>query len=179
MSRNYGALKGIEMLKRRLAIASIIAILILGVRSEGGTLTPEAVAARDGLAKITQKQQKANVRESFGELAHECFTWDDLNKFVRAKTAEQIARRLQGDADFIRIVTALRALSPTERSVVLEACRKPFRPTWAQLGRISSAGTTVAGQMAEQMIADAIVKMASELTVGGSAAGSPGGASAH
>lgn len=145
---------------RRLATSCVLFALIPVVVR---VLTPEAESARATLAAVVQREQRANVRESHGELAGECFTWVDLEEFARARTAELIVRRIRRDTPFLQVVAALKRLSPQERVAVLGACRKPLRPTWRQLGRISPAGTTDAGQRAEQIIADNIVTVAAEL----------------
>ena len=52
------------------------------------------------LARVIQREQRSAVRESWGELAGECFTEIDYDDFVRGHVAERIARGLQQDAGF-------------------------------------------------------------------------------
>jgi hypothetical protein len=134
--------------------------------------SPRAGAARAALARVIQREQRSAVRESWGELAGECFTEIDYDDFVRGHVAERIARGLQQDAGFRAAVAALRGVSSDEQSDVLEAVRQPLRPTWAQQGRITRSGTTVAGQRAELAVAEAIVNMVKQLLRPG-AAGAP------
>lgn len=127
-------------------------------------LSPAGASARSALAAIIATEQKAHVRPSYGELADQCFTWLDLTAFTSGRIPEQIVRRLRRDSEFQRVAVALRGLGPAERKAVLEHCRRPLRPTWREQGRVSPAGTTEAGQKAELLIADAIVRLTSELS---------------
>lgn len=136
-----------------------------------GTQQPEprTVASREPKAKpekiiiIIQKQQRKNVRESWGELAHQCFTDNDLARFVQNKTTERITDSLKRDPEFLDVVLAIREMEPSKRKKLLISADKPLRPTWAKLGRISREGQTEAGQEADRMIATAIVNLVKEL----------------
>ena len=120
----------------------------------------DAVTALRGLI---QKQQRLHVRESYGELAHQCFTAVDLDEFKRAGKPARIARGLRDAKEVAGAVSALRGLSQEQRTKLLATCRTALRPTWARLGRISGEGQTLAGNQAERMIADAIVDMVVQL----------------
>jgi len=100
-----------------------------------------------------------NIRESHGVWAHECFTDIDLREFKRAGRPAQIAQGLKGSREIAEIVSALAGLPADRRNSLLNSCRRPLRPTWAELGEISPRGQTEAGQQAEKLIADAIVDM--------------------
>jgi len=115
------------------------------------------------LISIIQEQQRKNVKESWGELAHQCFTDDDLARFVQNRRIEQITESLKRNPEFLDVVLAIRQMEPSERKKLLISADKPLRPTWAELGRISREGQTEAGQKAEKMIATAIVKLVKEL----------------
>jgi predicted small secreted protein len=116
------------------------------------------------LISIIQEQQRKNVKESWGELAYQCFTDDDLARFIKNKRTEQIRESLKRDPEFLDVVLAIRQMEPSERKKLLISADKPLRPTWAELGRISREGQTEAGQEAERMIATAIVKLVKELS---------------
>lgn len=120
-------------------------------------------AKPEELISIVQEQQRKNVRESYGELAHQCFTEDDLTRFVQTTTTERITGSLKRDPRFLDVVLAIRDMEPGERSTLLISADKPLRPTWAELERISREGQTEAGQEAEKMIATAIVTLVKEL----------------
>jgi hypothetical protein len=112
------------------------------------------------IIEVVQRAQKKNVRASSGEYAYQCFTELDYQAFVREGRAQKIGSRLVRNRTFMEAVLALRQMPESERQRFLEVCRKPLRPTWAQLGRVSSAGQTEAGQQAEWDIANAIVATA-------------------
>ncbi|MEK7752164.1 MAG: hypothetical protein AAB654_09635 [Acidobacteriota bacterium] len=122
--------------------------------SAGGGDEQKALAA---LADIIAAQQKKHVRESWGEWAHECFTEIDLKEFVRTGVPGRIAEDLRRSRRFIEVVLAFKQVPADRREKQLNACRRPLRKTWAQLGRISREGQTEAGQKAERMIAEVIV----------------------
>lgn len=118
----------------------------------------------DKLIEIILKEQRDNVRESYGELAGQNFTAKDLEDFKKAGTPANITARLKTDAEFLEIVLAIKQMPPTERQKLLLRGVNTFKPTWEQLGRIDRAGQSKAGQMAERMIAEAIVNLVKELS---------------
>lgn len=115
------------------------------------------------LISIIQQQQLANVKKSYGTLAHQCFTDEDLERFIRAKTTNRIASRLKKDPQFLDVVLAIRNMQPGDRSQLLISAEKPLRPTWGELGKIDPEGQTETGQQAELKIASAIVDLVKEL----------------
>ena len=125
--------------------------------------SPSATAKPEELISIVQEQQRKNVKESLGELAHQCFTDNDLARFVRNKTTERITDSLSGDPEFLDVVLAIRKMELSKRKNLLISADKPLRPTWAEPGRISREGQTEAGQDAEKRIATAIVSLVEEL----------------
>ena len=129
----------------------------------GPTKIIETKNKANQLITIIKEQQRKNVKESWGELAYQCFTDDDLARFIKNKRIEQIIESLKRDPNFLDVVSAIRQMKPSERKKLLHAADKPLRPTWAELGRISREGQTEAGQEAEKMIATAIVKLVKEL----------------
>jgi len=115
------------------------------------------------LIEIVKDKQATHVKVSFGELAHQCFTDEDLEAFKRNRIPERIAQDLRKNNRFLSVVLAVKALPPVERQELLEAASKTAKPTWAELNRIDVEGQTEAGHIAEKMIASRIVDLVSEL----------------
>jgi hypothetical protein len=139
----------------------------------GGWPDREGKTPEQMLMDVVRWQQLANVRESTGTLAHECFTDDDLVQFRRRGVPGAVAARLRAAGDFREVVKALAALPPVERDSAYAGARMPARPTWRQMGFVDRAGRgqTEAGQAAERMIADAIVMVFADAVRAADAAG--------
>ena len=110
------------------------------------------------LLNIIETAQRINVRESWGELAYQCFTDADLNVFIKNNKPEAIAEQVARTREFIEVVMSIKHLSQNESENLLNSSTKPLRQTWAQIGMISREGQTEAGQQAEIIIAQAIVQ---------------------
>ncbi|HEV7404025.1 MAG TPA: hypothetical protein VGO11_13890 [Chthoniobacteraceae bacterium] len=110
-----------------------------------------------------QAAQKRLVRESYGQLAHECFTEVDLEQFRRDKVAWHAAEALQNHRKFMEGVLALRAQPERAQTAFVSGCRKPLRLTWAELGHIGRDGQTDAGNAAERDIANAAADLLERL----------------
>lgn len=123
---------------------------------------PEA-AKPEELVSIIQEQQKAQVKESSGQQEWQCFTEDDLKRFVDNKKLDSITEQLKHTPRFLNVVLGVRLMEPGHRAELIRSADKPLRPTWSQLGRISPEGQTDSGQNAEKMIASAIVRLVKEL----------------
>jgi hypothetical protein len=104
------------------------------------------------------------VRASAGEYAYQCFTDLDYKAFVQDSEAQKVAAFFVRDRTFMEAVLALRQMPEPEREWFLKSCRKPLRPTWAQLGRVTSASQTAAGQRAELGTAKAVADAAARLS---------------
>lgn len=117
----------------------------------------------NALVSIIQNKQKLHVKESWGELAHECFTDNDLKNFISNRTASRISLELKHNPQFLDVVFAIRKMEHSERLALLKSANKPLRDTWAKLGKITREGQTLAGQKAEQLIAQAIVDLVNTL----------------
>ncbi len=126
------------------------------------------------LREIIEDQIRKNVRESYGELAGENFSWDDLEQFHRNKVPEKIGNLLRASVRFRAAVDEVRSMVAADRDSYLRRCRLPLRRTWAELGKISPRGTTEAGQIAEAEIAKVAVDQALEMLAVGRGA-PPGG----
>lgn len=115
------------------------------------------------LIEIIKEQQRLNVRESYGEMAYQCFSDDDLGRFIQAKVPDRVIENLKKDNQFIEVVLAIKKLSSNERQKLLDESLNTYKPTWAQLGKISRDGQTEAGQKAERMISETIVNLVRDL----------------
>jgi hypothetical protein len=115
------------------------------------------------LIPLIQQEQKLRVKESFGEFAGQCFTDDDLKRFIDSKTTESIKDSLRRSPQFLDVVSGIRQMEKGRRAALLLAADKPLHPTWGELGRISREGQTDAGQKAEKMVSSAIVRLVKEL----------------
>lgn len=124
---------------------------------------PDDLVVAGRLPEIVKEQQRKHVKESYGELAYQCFTDADLQRFKDTKSAERIAEGLKTQKDFLQIVLALKRLPTPECQAILDRSQKPLRPTFSELGKISREGQTEAGQNAELLIAEAVVRMVKEL----------------
>ncbi len=111
------------------------------------------------IISIIQNLQRDKVKESWGELAYQAFTDDDLDKFYRDKVTDSIKQGLSKDNNFQEVVAAIGCLSPDSRLVLLTEAKKPLHRTWAEMGKISREGQTDAGQTAELVIASAVVEL--------------------
>jgi hypothetical protein len=116
----------------------------------------------EALLKIIKNKQAKNVRESYGEFASQCFTDDDLSRFIREDRPSSIARGLKKDKSFLSVVGAIKKMHVAERKALFERALATYKLTWAELGKISREGQTEAGQKAERLIAETIVNLAKE-----------------
>jgi hypothetical protein len=151
----------------------------------GNTPVPDAVAAppaegkcatsiagrANTLIDVVRLEQAACVGESVGPWAHQTFTVVRLKKFQEENVVGQITQLLKSDKDFLSIVAAIKPLSITERQELLRQAGRTYLPTWEELGldpTINSAdelkaGTSVAGQQAQKLVAEGIANMAESL----------------
>ena len=151
-------------------VLSIVALTIHVAALEGqpsaateSAAPASAEAAAQRLNRIIGRQQAKHVRESFGQAAHECFTSSDLELFRERRTPMQIGLAVARLSEFHSIVKELASLPSAERGRLLAGLRRPLRPTWAELGRITRRGQTDAGNLAERLIADAIVDLVEQV----------------
>ncbi len=138
----------------------LLATSCLG-QSREEPLTPGDVK---DLGELIREAQYDHVRESYGEMAHQCFTDRDYERFQDRRVPEKIVTKLEGDRKFMEGILALQELSADDQKKLLKELRKPLRKTWAQRGEISREGQTNAGQQAEWDIANAIVDRIVELS---------------
>lgn len=144
----------------RFSVALVLAGLILGCR--GSNAAPGGSQSSD-LRSIIIEQIRIHVRESYGEFAGENFSDADLTDFEARKVPSRIAADLKTNKLFLSAVEKVRAMVPGDRAEYLKKCRLPWRPTWAEQGKIDRNGTTDAGRQAELEIAGAITDLAESL----------------
>jgi hypothetical protein len=149
----------VEVLMQRMILA--VMLLATVVQSACGALA-EPRQPEDLIAYI-RAAETAEVRESWGEAAGECFTWNDYDSFVRAKRPAVVAGQLKVAPQFRTLVEMIRAMPQTEREKLLARARETARPTWAMIGRISPDGTTEAGRKADLLLAESITGAVEEL----------------
>ena len=123
----------------------------------------EPQANPNDLINLVKEAQRSHVKESYGEEAGQAFTDADLAKFQSDDIPAMVVSSLMRDRHFIRVVIAIQKMDPLSQQELLNSAQKPLRPTWAQLGKISSEGQTDAGQQAEKLIAKSVVEKVSEL----------------
>jgi uncharacterized membrane protein YuzA (DUF378 family) len=116
------------------------------------------------LIEIIVKEQRDNVRESFGELRGQNFSVEDLQNFKKTGKLKAILARLKTDSEFLDVVLAIKRMPATERQKLLNKAENTYKPTWEQMGKVDRTGQTTAGQDAERMIAEGIVNLVKELS---------------
>jgi hypothetical protein len=117
----------------------------------------------EDLIKIIKDQQASYVKESWGTEGYQCFTDVDYNNFINSKIPEKVLINLKKDNKFIDVVLAIKQMPSSKWQELKELCLKTYKPTWAEQGSISRSGQTDAGQKAEKMIAQTVVKLVVEL----------------
>lgn len=110
-----------------------------------------------------REQQGLHVRPSCGTWAHECFTDLDFRQFKTENVPSSIRRGLINGPSFAALILSVKQLPAGAWPRLRQKGLATFKPTWAQLGRISCEGQTDAGQAAEKMVAKAVVQAADEL----------------
>ncbi|PWU19826.1 MAG: hypothetical protein C5B50_05200 [Verrucomicrobia bacterium] len=149
----------IRRLLKALAVLVAFAISLLGCRDQRA-LTP---GDTNEIRNLVQKAQRKHVRESYGELAYQCFTEQDYQAFDREQRAHSISSNLKANRKFMEAVLSLQQKSPADRALLINDLRHPLRPSWAQLGQVSKEGQTEAGRRAELDIANAVADLVSQL----------------
>ncbi|MCP4696159.1 MAG: 5'-methylthioadenosine/S-adenosylhomocysteine nucleosidase [Gammaproteobacteria bacterium] len=112
----------------------------------------------DFMIVIIKEQQNLYVKISYGESARECFTWEDLDRFEQENNVMKVRRNLEESGKITDLIDMLRSLSERRRKDVFQKGKQTFKKTWEELGEITIAGQTDAGQKAEKMIADVVVE---------------------
>jgi len=144
--------------------SALIALTLVVMAVSSCQKAPLKAGDIHNIEALIKKAQKQYVRESYGEWAHQCFTDLDYQAFIRNQRPQRIARGLKGNRKFMEAVMALKSLPDEEQAPFIEDLRRPLRPTWRQLGRISREGQTEAGQRAELDIANAVADVVWELS---------------
>jgi len=114
------------------------------------------------LIEIIKEKQRQNVKP--GNSENDCFTDEDLSKFIKGKKQDMIVSDLMKDNSFIELVIVIKEMTPTKRQELLDLCAETAKPTWDDLGKISAEGQTKAGNEAEILIAKALSDKVREMT---------------
>jgi hypothetical protein len=123
-----------------------------------------ALPKPEALSEIILREQRNNVRESYGELRGQNFSDEDLEDFKKTGKLKAILARLKTDGEFLDVVLAIKSMPATEKQKLLNKAENTYKPTWEQMGKVDRAGQTTAGQQAERMIAEGIVNLVKELS---------------
>ena len=124
------------------------------------------------LIEIIKSQQEDKVGDSWGVYAYQCFTQDKLDDFVKSGKTRQVTEQLKKDDEFIEVVLAIKAMSPSDRQKLFDLAQNTYRKTWGELGLDPAKspeselrkGQTDAGQRAEKLVSEAIVNLAKDLS---------------
>lgn len=117
----------------------------------------------DSLRVLIVQVQHMYVRESYGDLAGQNFSDDDLKRSRFNRIPSRIADSLRSDPSFLGLILGLKGRDAATQQRVLREGETTARPTWRALGRISKDGQTAAGNAAELEIAKAIADLARDL----------------
>lgn len=138
-----------------------IAIVVVLLAGSAFGLPPQPT----DLIEVITRESRTVVRSSWGELAHECFTDENLKRFIADGVHQKVAERLKRDPGFIAIVKEIGVLPNNRRDDLLSKARQTARPTWAMMGFIDpqGRGQTSAGRKADLLVAGAIVDSLSRM----------------
>lgn len=130
------------------------------------TADPEA------LVQTIKDKQRENISDSTGTEDYQGFTEVKLAEFKKAGVPAQVTAELKGDANFIDLVLAIKAMPPSARQSLLARAAHTYRQPWSQLNLDPSSapktdllrGQTRAGSEAEREIAQSIVALVKNLS---------------
>jgi hypothetical protein len=144
----------------------IIAVVLLAALVQMACGMPAEPRKPEDLIAYIRAAENAEIRESWGEEAGECFTWDDYETFKHSDRPAAVAAKMKATPQFRKLVEMIRAMPQPERAALLTRARQSVRPTWAMNGRISRDGTTDAGRQAALMLAASITDAVQEILEG-------------
>ncbi len=134
-----------------------------GARVQVSAASPTTQEASK-LMGLVRSQQQRLIRASFSET--DCFTWEDLSALRSLVASGEFAKVIKADPGFAPVVESLKQATPAQRAGACNAALRVFRPTWRQMGRISSGGQTDAGQQGDVLVGREVVRLVRE-EVGG------------
>ena len=132
-----------------------------GIKENNYTSGPSSVPPSK-LVDIIKEQQRQHVKASYTE--QNCFSVENLESFKKEKKQDQIVAGLMRENSFIDLMISIQNMSPTDKQTLLDECSKTAKPTWGELGKVSSEGQTDAGREAEALIANAIVSQVKKIS---------------
>jgi hypothetical protein len=154
-----------------LALPSRLSYLegVVDVVRDGGPSQPSPAASRqsagrpDAVLTVIAELQRTYVRASYGEMAGQNFSDQDLARFEADGVVTRIVDSLRHQPAFRSAVLDLQAADEAlQRDILLRASR-PLRRTWAEIGAITPDGQTEAGNRAERLIGAAVAALCREL----------------
>lgn len=126
------------------------------------TASKKPVPQEAKMVAFVKREQSMVVGESRSDF--DCFTDVDLQFFRQSNgPCQQIAAALTEDMVFIKLLGEIRTLDSNAQKRIFSKATATYKPTWRQLGRISSQGQTVSGQQAERMVASTVVSTAKKM----------------
>jgi hypothetical protein len=125
--------------------------------------SPTPTVSPNELLNIIKSEQRSEVRESYGEFRGQNFSDEMLKEFKENNIPKSVVDRLRHDSYFIDVVLAIKRMEPSAREKLLSDGMRTRRKTWAEQGGVSPEAQTEAGRQAEELIAQAIVKLVREL----------------
>ena len=134
-----------------------------GIQETQPESAKRASAEPEELIEIVKTMQNQYVKASYGELAHQCFNEDDLNKFMQSNANEKIIADLKRNNRFVDILLAIKDLPASKQQVLIQVTESTYKPTWAELGKIDPMGQTDEGQKAEKKISKTIADLVRDL----------------
>ncbi|MCB9292071.1 MAG: toxin-antitoxin system YwqK family antitoxin [Lewinellaceae bacterium] len=114
--------------------------------------------------KTIREKQSRYVGQSCGTWAYECFTDQDYKRFNAQNMPAVVRSELLAEPAFASLALSIKRLPAGVWPQLRQRGLSTFKPTWAQLGRISCEGQTEAGQVAEKRVAQAVVRAAEEMS---------------
>ena len=94
---------------------------------------------------------------------YDCFTNVDLQMFRQYRPNARIAKLMNDDAEFVKLLGEIRVLKSSTQTRLFAKALRTYRSTWGQMSRISTAGQTIAGQQAEKTVVSIIVSTAKKM----------------
>lgn len=113
------------------------------------------------LSEYVREQQLKFVERSYGAENFDCFTYKDLSLFI--SEFEKLQKQIIEDHEIWEIARNLSSMDSQTREKEYEKALKAFTPTWNTIERIDPEGQTDAGQKAEKMVGEFIVRLAKKI----------------
>jgi len=117
----------------------------------------------DEFINLILSNQARYVFDSYGKWASECVTWNDLAIFKSNKIPASVSSSLKENPSFKSLILSLKNLPSAKWQSIRSKGLQTYEPTWEQVGHVSRDAQSVAGQVEESLIAQAVVEAADAL----------------